>query len=103
MLKTLLESKAAKSPWQPVSSFRAEQPPHALRSVYELPGICPVEAPNLDRFQKGRIKVSQIHAMAGTRFKIQRLPMSCAPASFAAYRSERLVALDVLLGIVWMA
>jgi hypothetical protein len=72
------------------------------RSVQELPGIRAVEAPHRHGIKKLWIKVSQVHAMACSWFRLQWFPVGDASASGAANCSQGLVALDVLLRVFWV-
>src|SRR3990167_2796975 len=64
--------------------------------VDELPGIRSIEAADPNCGEHTRVKVSEVHAVLGTRLWIQRLPVCDTATGLAVNGSKRLVTPDVL-------
>ncbi len=72
-------------------------------SIKEFPRIGPVEAPDGHRPHKLRFKVSQVHAVPGSKHSINRFPVGDAPAGVAPEISKAAVTPHVALRVLRMA
>src|SRR3979490_2743670 len=73
------------------------------RSVDERPGVCSIETAYLNRLLKSWIKVVEVDTVLAPWLRGEWLPMRSAPAGLATHGAQRLIAPDVLGGVLRMS
>jgi hypothetical protein len=73
------------------------------RSVDERPSVRSIETAYLNRLLKSWIKVVEVDTVLAPWLRGEWLPMRSAPAGLAAHGSQRLIAPDVLGGVLRMS
>jgi len=73
------------------------------RSVDERPSVRSIETAYLNRLLKTWIKVVEVDTVLAPWLRGEWLPMCSAPASLATHGAQRLVAPDVLGGVLRMS
>jgi hypothetical protein len=84
-------------------NFRAPEAKGGKRSIYELPSVRPIEAPNDDRLQESGLKIPQVHSVASAGCRFNRLPMGDDTAGLAPNVPQGPIAPDVAFRILGMA
>ena len=73
------------------------------RSIYERPSVRAIETAHLNGLLEARIKVVEVDTVPGPWLLGEWLPMRNASAGLAAHGAQRLVAPDVLGGVLRMS
>src|SRR4051794_13637934 len=72
-------------------------------SVDEGPGVCAIEATDLNRLLEPWIEVVEVDAVLAPWLRGEWLPVRSAPANPATHVAQRLVAPDVFAGVLRMS